>query len=151
MIDKLLTLDAKASTIVAGVIAFFVLILWFPVGLYRAPSSNISQAADRELSSYREALRELSPVITNRPVFDRSRRPVQAPEAPVVAPVTLQLVGVLTDGRERIALVRLSNSPTLYRLKDGDTLLDWTVRRINEQDIVIKKRGESAQTIGIAN
>ncbi|MEM0976837.1 MAG: hypothetical protein AAGJ34_04805 [Pseudomonadota bacterium] len=151
MIDRFPTLNDKVSAGVAAVIAIIILLLWFPIGIYRTSNAGSTEFASRELDTYRDKLGDLSPIVTNRPIFDRSRRPLQAPEAPQAAVITLQLVGVLTDGNERTALVRLSNSQALHRLKDGDTIQDWTVRRINEQDIVVKKRGEAAQTIGMSN
>ena len=134
-----------------ALLAILTLILWFPIGLYRAPSAERAVLASQDLTDYRESVSGYASDVTDRPLFHRTRRPVAAPEAPIVAPVTLNLVGILSDGNDRIALVRLSNSPTLYRLKAGDVLQDWTVRSIAEGEIVVKKRGEPAITIGMSN
>ena len=151
MIDRLPPISEKTGLGIAGGLAFLVLILWLPVGLYRTPKPDASPYVERDLSSFKDELGTLAPIVTERPIFDRSRRPLKAPEAAPKAEVTLQLVGVLTDGTERTALIRLSNAPTLYRLQAGENLGDWTVKEITENEIVVKKRGENEQRISLSN
>ncbi|KIT15872.1 hypothetical protein [Jannaschia aquimarina] len=85
-------------------------------------------------------LAELARHAAERPLFQASRRPEQAstPAPPPPAP-TLILVGVLSDADSRMALVRLSNAPTLYRLAAGTTFGPWSILSIGPDTIRVSK------------
>jgi general secretion pathway protein N len=81
-----------------------------------------------------------------RPLFSPSRRPpddapaLAVEAAPVLAAFELELVGVLINGEERVALVRQPGVAVLLRLAPGAVAAGWTVESI-EPDRVLFRSG----------
>lgn len=104
------------------------------------------------------ALDELSETV-RRPLFERTRRPVEAPRSAVPSarpaaapkrqadPNALTLQGVmLNEGRSAIALMRRTQTGQSMRLQEGDAVDGWTVERI-EADRVHLVHGETRVTL----
>ena len=100
-----------------------------------------------------------APTATNnqslsRPLFWESRRPMppQAPTSQATGvPAPMELLGVVTEGSRRIALVRtLKGTPPLpvQRLHLGETFNGMSLQAINEDNIVLKGSNGS-QTLKI--
>jgi hypothetical protein len=89
-----------------------------------------------------------------RPLFEKTRRPVEPPRAtapPPPAPVipkrvvdlnALTLLGVLTSdgqGAGAIALIRRNQTGQSVRLQEGDTVDGWTIERIEPGRVHIRQ------------
>jgi hypothetical protein len=88
-----------------------------------------------------------------RPLFEKTRRPVEPPPArvsavPAPAPVAarradpnaLTLLGVLlSEGHGAIALVRRNQTGQSMRLQEGDTVDGWTVERIEPESATLRQ------------
>jgi len=90
-----------------------------------------------------------------RPLFEKTRRPVEPPPrvtaAPAPLPVApkravdpnaLTLLGILTsDGRgtSAIALMRRNQTGQNVRLQEGDTVDGWTIERIESARVLIRQ------------
>lgn len=85
-----------------------------------------------------EQLRET----TDRPLFAPDRRPTPGARA-VAAPLGLRLEGVMTIGAQRRAIIKRADGTTA-RVVEGDTVGEWTVRRIEPDRVVL---GTDARTL----
>jgi hypothetical protein len=116
---------------------------WMPKGdtqeqAVRTPTSDLTA----RLETSQDTMANLIEVTTDRPLFHSTRTPPIAPEAPVapVAPeATLTLVGILGADGEKVALLRISTSPQIYRLQDGARLGDWEIVKIGDATIDVRK------------
>jgi hypothetical protein len=79
-----------------------------------------------------------------RPLFERKRRPVEAPKVPASAPLptrqadphALTLQGIIfNEGHSAIALMRRTLTGQSVRLQEGDTVDGWTVERIEAERV----------------
>ena len=139
---------------VLGVFGAAALWVWVPqaaapTSVTTAPAVDLAarvQMMDERLSGF-------IAVTTERPLFDATRRPptAEAPEAPATpqAEPTLTLVGVLGDGNARLALVRTSTSPQLYRLETGARLDRWEVLEIGPSSIRVRKDDNAEEILRI--
>jgi hypothetical protein len=103
------------------------------------------------------ALSELRDTV-GRPLFERSRRPVEPPRAPtpvavqapapppprrMADPNALTLLGVLMREGEgqggAIALVRRNQTGQNMRLQEGETVDGWTIDRIEPESVVLRQ------------
>jgi len=78
-----------------------------------------------------------------RPLFWESRRP-QAPQTtvapPIAAPVPMELLGIVTEGDQRVALLRpLQGTPPLLvrRLHQGENYNGMTLQRIDNDRVTL--------------
>ncbi|HEV2676266.1 MAG TPA: hypothetical protein VGV37_17205 [Aliidongia sp.] len=82
--------------------------------------------------------------VTERPLFNQSRRPppatVNGTAGP--APTTFSVAGILVSGRERIALLRQGNDRKLLRVREGQALGEWTVRSIAADRVALAGHGD---------
>jgi hypothetical protein len=78
-----------------------------------------------------EQLRET----TDRPLFASGRRPAPGARA-VAAPLGLRLEGVMAIGAQRRAIIKRADGTTA-RVVEGDTVGEWTVRRIEPDRVVL--------------
>jgi hypothetical protein len=101
----------------------------------------------------RLALNDLRDTV-KRPLFEKKRRPVeapprpaQAPSAPVVRradPKALTLLGVLmSEDGSAIALLRRNKTGQNVRLQEGDTVDEWTIERIEADSVVLLGQGDT--------
>jgi hypothetical protein len=86
-----------------------------------------------------------------RPLFEKTRRPVEPPVAAAPAPVipkrvadpnALTLLGVLTSdgsGTGAIALMRRNQTGQSVRLQEGDTVDGWTIERIEAARVHLRQ------------
>jgi general secretion pathway protein N len=96
----------------------------------------------------------------DRPLFSESRRPPQPPPepsrpepAPVVAmapaptpmPPSLRLIGLVTMGETRVALVEDGTTGEILRLSPGATIDEWTMTIVDDRTIAFARDGEAAR------
>src|SRR5262245_17249806 len=84
-----------------------------------------------------------------RPLFERSRRPIEAPPPPPpVAPAhpaainlnALSLLGVVASEGRTVALLKRNSTGKYVRAEVGDTVDGWTIISIEPQRVVIQQR-----------
>jgi general secretion pathway protein N len=83
--------------------------------------------------------------VIERPLFTQSRRP--PPEdggAQPAAEGTLSVAGILISGGERIALIRRDTERKLTRVREGQSLGDWTIRSIAADRVTLAGRSGEA-------
>ena len=140
----------------AGVLVGFCaasLWIWIPRAAV-VPSASTTPTVDlaARVQAMDEKLAGFIEVTSERPLFHATRRPepTATPEAPPAPPPepTLALVGILGEGDARIALVRTSTSPQLYRLETNATLGPWEVLEITDRSVRVLKDGNE-QTLRI--
>jgi hypothetical protein len=78
-----------------------------------------------------------------RPIFWESRRP-QAPQKnvmpPIAAPVPMELLGIVSEGNQRVALLRpLQGTPPLLvrRMHQGESYNGMTIQRIDNDRVTL--------------
>jgi general secretion pathway protein N len=96
----------------------------------------------------------------DRPLFSESRRPPAPPPeppppppAPVVAavpapppePPLLRLIGLVTMGETRVALVEDGNTGEILRLSPGAMIDDWTMTIVDDRTIAFSRDGKAAR------
>ena len=84
-----------------------------------------------------------------RPLFSPTRRPpvaVEATPAPPPKPVSLRLDGLIVTRDRKEAMITESGEGKRLRLREGDTVAGWTVRRI-ERDKVLLTSPDSEMTL----
>lgn len=95
------------------------------------------------------ALSDLS-AITDRPLFEPSRRAYVVPAAPVVVaevktppidPNMFALIGVVTAKDQMTALIQHRASGRLIRLQQGGDIDGWIVAKIEQQAVTLQKSG----------
>lgn len=85
--------------------------------------------------------------IAERPVFSPSRRPVTSPgrtsqPTPVSnRSVDLELVGLVSEGARRLALIRPRGSQETVQVAEGETYRDWTIAKIGPDFIRVRSGG----------
>jgi len=108
---------------------------------------DILNLAELAFDSYAE--------IAERPVFSPSRRPAAGPARtflPTAAPdrsVDLELVGLVSEGSRRLALIRPRGSRETVQLAEGETWRDWTIAEIGT-DFVTVRSGRGEQELRLA-
>ena len=71
---------------------------------------------------------------------------MSTPSAPEQAERVFRLVGVVTQGSVRVALVAPEGDPEIYRVMIGDNLDGWQIRSINRNAIDLV-RGDAARKL----
>ncbi len=96
--------------------------------------------------------------ITARPLFDRSRKPMEvAPEpAPAPAPepevVTVSLQGVIGNTEDGLtALLRMSNSDELFSRQVGDKLGDFVIESIEARRVIVRDTAGQTYALVLGN
>jgi hypothetical protein len=93
--------------------------------------------------------------IAERPVFSPSRRPATGPaRTSIPTPALnrsadLELVGLVSEGDRRLALIRPRGSQETVQLAEGETYRDWTVAQIGV-DFVVVRSGAGEQELRLA-
>ncbi len=96
-------------------------------------------------------------VITTRPLFDRTRKPLKLeaapqPAAPKPVPVTVSLKGVIGNADGGLtALLRLSNSDELFSRRTGETLGGYTVQRIESKRVMLRDEEDRIYVLLLGN
>ena len=87
-----------------------------------------------------------------RPLFHMSRRPPVVATVPQPAPVvvTLSLTGVVNSDNDKLALMRLSNSTQLFRLRIGESVGDWEIADITANTVEVIKSDGTREVISLA-
>lgn len=147
-------LDRLIGMAVLGVFCLASLWLWLPSRAV-APNNAAAPAVDlaARVQAMDDTLADLIAVTTERPLMHATRRPVpeEAPAAPPPAAPepTLTLLGVLSDGDARLALVRTSTSPELYRLEANTRFGPWEIIEILDNAIRVRKDNGPEQVLRI--
>ena len=82
--------------------------------------------------------------LSERPLFDPSRRPEAPAETPIPVPVapppvTLSLSGIVGDTATGFtAIFRLSSRPELQMVREGDRIDRWTVSEVTEAVVLLR-------------
>ena len=98
----------------------------------RPPASAVLPAGAGPLEQYRET--------AARPLFSPTRRPpvaVEATPAPAPKPVSLRLDGLIVTRDRKEAMITESGEGKRLRLREGDTVAGWTVRRIERDKVLL--------------
>ena len=128
------------------------LLMWIPAAQpERAVSSAATQQSERRLIAAQEQLAAYATSMAKRPVFHQTRLPPVEQAEPVAPEVELTLVGVLDSAETRIALLRLSNSPRLYRLEAGERLGKWMIIEIGKTSIKALTEGGALTEMSIGD
>jgi hypothetical protein len=86
-----------------------------------------------------------------RPLFERSRRPIEVPPPPPPLPVApappaaidhnaLSLLGVVASEGRKVALLKRNSTGQYVRAEVGDTVDGWTIISIEPQRVMIQLR-----------
>jgi hypothetical protein len=136
--------EALAGPVIFGLFCLGAVAIWLPGGGDPVPQAGGgAQDLNARLAEGRERIAALIPAIAERPLFQADRRPLAAPEAPAPPPeAVLLLVGILGDGDERIALLRLSTGEDLYQVEPGGRLGRWQVLSIEGETVLVQPDGE---------
>ena len=91
--------------------------------------------------------------LVERPLFHVTRRPpaIEPTVEAVPVQVTLSLTGVVNNGDVDIALLSLSNSPELLRLRVGDHAGDWQILDITKTAVTVLTPDGQEQVIGLSS
>ena len=87
--------------------------------------------------------------LTNRPIFDPTRRAAMAmapqPAAESPPPPTLVLAGLLVGSGRKVALIRTPDQKDLVVAHEGDTVSSWLIKEITADHVVISSNGASQE------
>ncbi|MEM9797762.1 MAG: hypothetical protein AAF919_14815 [Pseudomonadota bacterium] len=129
--------ERRTYLMMALIVGVLSLALWVPVGA--GAVSDAAPAQPQSVVPQNAALDAdaIAKTISERPLFNASRRPPQeaAPAPPPV--VTISLVGVINDNQTEIALLRMSNAPGVHRLAVGEQLGKWRVTAITKASVTV--------------
>ena len=143
--DRLPPLERVSAFAPAAILVVFAvasLALWLPGGGNEVQSVPAARAAlDARLAAGSQRLADLKDATNARPVFHGSRRPLAQPEAPVAAEPVLNLLGVISDGGEKVALLQVSNRTGLFSLGKGETIGRWELLDIGTEHVLVSKDG----------
>lgn len=119
------------------------------------PAVGWAQNADRALPPFYSTLDASSLTATReRPLFEPTRRPpapappprpeivVATPPVIQPAPPQVRLIGVLSAGGTRMALVEDGATGEILRIRPGDGLSDWSLSIVDDRTIVFRRDGE---------
>jgi len=127
--------------------------MWLPKDTAPGSATSIpTEGVPDTDNNVEQVLAELIAVTTERPLFHASRRPMQAPvaaPAPQAPELTLALVGIIVDGDARVALMRISNSPELYRVAAAGQLAEWQILQIADDFVEVRKGSEDPFILSI--
>jgi hypothetical protein len=87
--------------------------------------------------------------IVERPLFNRTRRPIAEPEAKkrVVRETSLsvELAGIVVDGGTVAAFLKVANTPNVVRVTEGSSLEGWTVKEIGQDSVTLTRKGRTTR------
>jgi hypothetical protein len=73
-------------------------------------------------------------------------KPLPLPPPPKVLPALLSLVGVATDGKTKLAIVRVGDQPLTAEAQVGARIEGWTVTAISDETLTLRK-GKQRQVL----
>ena len=148
-IQKLAPITATVACIGLASLMWLPLSHAVPDNRSAAPNANTDVAA-RDSS---DILASGAQTLVERPLFHTTRRPPVAAPTVEAAPVqvTLSLTGVVNNGDVDIALVRISNTPALLRLRVGDMADDWEILNITKTAVTVLTPNGQEQVIGLSS
>ena len=131
-----------------------IIVEWWGLGAApgaAAPVERPAAAATSPPAAAQSPVTPLGPLeayaaVTERPLFNQSRRP--PPIADGIAQPSVQgslsVAGIVISGRERIAFIRQGNDRKLTRMQEGQAIGDWTIRSISTDRVTLAGRGGEA-------
>lgn len=146
----------KFAPIVAALMCFGLAgLMWLPLSDAGPTDLPTTPNADAEPTTGQSAelLAVGAQTLIERPLFHVTRRPPAVEPTVEVAPVqvTLSLTGVVNNGDVDIALLRLSNSPQLLRLRVGDQVDEWEILNITKTAVTVLTPDGQEQVIGLSS
>lgn len=136
------TVQNLAALAFSGLCIALAVAIW----VWPAPSAAVNERRPQTAQAVApEAPLDLE-VITTRPLFDRTRKPLElAPEpvatTPKPAAVTLSLKGVIGNADGGLtALLRMSNSDELFTRRAGEEIGTFTIQRIESKRVTLRDR-----------
>lgn len=150
-----LEVDGMLALALAGIILLLAITVGWQVatggahrGSDRVPPSEVAKMPELpDVFSMPELALDTFSEISERPVFSPSRRPAASPSRisrPVPASdrsADLELVGLVSEGARRLALVRPRGSQETVQLAEGETYRDWTVAEIGADFVRVQAGG----------
>jgi len=84
--------------------------------------------------------------VVERPLFFEKRRPIEPPptEAAPVEVGDFLITGIVISDTDRHVLVRVNKNSQTKRVREGETISDWSVEQIHS-DRVVLRRGEEVE------
>jgi hypothetical protein len=73
-------------------------------------------------------------------------KPLPLPPPPKVLPAVLSLEGVATDGKSKLAIIRVGDQPLTTEAQVGATIEGWTVTAISNETVTLSK-GKQRQVL----
>lgn len=141
------------STLTGYGFATLALLMAAAVWMLPAPSLPDLRRAPLPAQTGPEATQLDLAAVTERPLFDRSRKPLEvapapAPQAPKPALVTLSLHGVIGNAEGGLtALMRQSNSDELFARRVGERLGNVTIESVEGKEVVLRYASGRTETL----
>ncbi|MEO0370125.1 MAG: hypothetical protein AAF231_01585 [Pseudomonadota bacterium] len=141
------------SHMMGAVFALIALTMAAAVWILPAPAGETARATPAPTQNIAEAAPLNLVVLTARPAFDRTRRPLvvkatPAPTAPKPAAITLSLHGVIGNADGGLtALFRMSNTPELLARRIGEEIGVFTVTSIEAKQALLRGDDGTTQTL----
>lgn len=90
--------------------------------------------------------------IAERPLFSRTRRPPSPEEAavedtPSASSSGLVLTGVILTAHDRIAFLTTGSSERVNRLREGETLENWTLVSVQPDKVIVSNAGNQREVL----
>ena len=84
-----------------------------------------------------------------RPLFHMTRRPpaTAAVAEPVPVVVSLSLTGIVENDNVQVALMKLSNSPQLFRATVGDRIQNWEITEFTPTSVTVTTPNGASEKI----
>jgi general secretion pathway protein N len=141
--------ETLATTVMAAICCVLAALIYVeldeqpvrPLGMSPPGASGTSPGSTGSAPSQPEfALRpyEAYSAVLARPVFSPTRRPPPPAEAAVAGSDDFVLSGIVSTAADRTALIRTGQPLKTVRLKEGQTIVGWTVRSISADGVLIE-------------
>lgn len=137
-------MKGRMRNILRLIFAVLCLVLAGAIWIWPTPqNTQVPRNVQAAQPAPQEAVLDLE-IITTRPLFDRTRKPLKLeaapqPAAPKPVPITVSLKGVIGNADGGLtALLRLSNSEELFTRRTGETLGGFTVQRIESKRVMLR-------------
>ena len=131
-------------------LAMAIMAEWWGLGSSQSVAAAIEPPSAAPSPAAQNPIPPLGPLqtyaaVVERPLFTQSRRPPpENAEAQPGIQANLSIAGILISGGERIALIRRDNEHKLTRVREGQSLGDWTIRSIAADRVILAGRSGDA-------
>lgn len=128
-----------------------IIVEWWGLGAAPGAAAPVERPAAAPPAAAQSPVTPLGPLetyaaVTERPLFNQSRRPPSIADGIAQPSVqgSLSVAGIVISGRERIAFIRQGNDRKLTRMQEGQAIGDWTIRSISTDRVTLAGRGGEA-------